>query len=253
VTLSNGQTLRADYIFACVGGARYSDLAARSECLRHAVEPATGKVRTDECLRVALRDEAADTLSGGSRAGIPTGPAATVFALGDAAAHPSREPDVAHTAEKQAICVAASILAIAQQQRQQQRQQSALGAGSLAAASAVAPLPPPACVPYPRGLTGVASSPLIYAVSLGPYEALLAFNGITLTGAFGARRMAALAKFLIERTKTWQLGNVAAAVWFWLLADEAAVAMHVLTVWADRLGAWLALRLQLPALNSKLA
>ena len=80
-------------------------------------------------------------------------------------------------------------------------------------------------VPYPRSLTGADTAPVITAISLGPSEALIAFDGVTVTGPAG-RRAGAVLKRVIEVTKVWQLqgGRVGGA--FWSFSDFAANLLH---------------------------
>ena len=50
--------------------------------------------------------------------------------------------------------------------------------------------------PYPRAAVGSERSPRVYAVSLGAYDGVLAFNNLVVSGA-----IAAVAKRVLEWTK----------------------------------------------------
>jgi hypothetical protein len=221
VTLSNGSHLRADYIFSCVGAARNSDVVAASPALKPALMPRGGKVCTDEYLRVPLACPTSTGTSSTTAAAGPNNGAASfsVFALGDVAAHASAEPDVAHTAEKHAIAISRSIIAIAAARRRAMCGDSSGGSGRGRDDARVL------CA-YPAGIAHGPTSPVIFAVSLGPYHGLLSFDSVAITDPWLGQRLAAFGKFAIERSKTWQLGDVAPSVWFWRVADEAAVAVH---------------------------
>lgn len=142
------------------------------------------------------------------------------------AAHPAAEPWLAHTAEKHAAAVAESITAAVRAAaiaaiatplfRSNSSASTEIFARALATAHAAQ---------YPQVLTGVATAPVIVAVSLGPHEALVAFDGLTVTGPVG-RRAGAVLKRMIEVTKVWQLLGGAVGGAFWRFSDAAANALH---------------------------
>jgi len=185
---NTGTPVDADFVLYCVGTLPQTDFMARSAPHLRAARTADGRLVVDENLAVA----------GG----------AGLFAVGDVVLHPYvREPLLAYTAEKHATCVAASLRALA----------AARVAGSTA---------PVALAPYPQTITGTRSSPQIMCVSLGPDRAVLSFDSLILADPVFGQRAAALAKFVIERTKVWQLGNRTAGVLLWRVADAIAAVVH---------------------------
>jgi hypothetical protein len=63
-------------------------------------------------------------------------------------------------------------------------------------------------------VTGADLTPKIYCVSLGAYEATLAFNGLVISGF-----LAALTKWLLEWTKVQAARARPIGVVFWIIAD----------------------------------
>ena len=125
---------------------------------------------------------------------------------------------LAHTAEKHAAALAETLTAAI-------RAAAAHAPGGTAdeiIGQALAAAPAAA---YPRALTGVGTAPVIVAVSLGPHEALLAFDGVTVCGPAG-RRLAGVLKRVIETTKVWQLRGGPVGGAFWAFSDAAANALH---------------------------
>ena len=94
------------------------------------------------------------------------------------------------------------------------------GAGDAAGGGGGAAGGGPHLAAFPPG--GAAWSPVIFAVSLGPREAMIEFAG----RALAVRGLAALAggaaKNFIELTKLAELAGSAAAEVFWTLADAGA-------------------------------
>ena len=73
------------------------------------------------------------------------------------------------------------------------------------------------------------ASPVIFAVSLGPYAALIEFAGVPMLYGRGiAQAAAARAKAIIEITKVAALAQNFAAVTFWHTADMGANAFGML-------------------------
>lgn len=126
-----------------------------------------------------------------------------IFAVGDVALHPSREPELAHTAEKHAHVVAQSILRMCAHE---------------------VPLR------YPEEYVGSTKyqSPVISCVSLGPNYALLLFNKHALAHPLLQPLMGCM-KQVIEVTKLWQLRNYAIGRLFWIVGDSLAVLTSNLT------------------------
>ena len=118
-----------------------------------------------------------------------------IFALGDAMTHEgSKELKLGHTAEVNAHLAAKNV------RRMLRRASESL---------LTAPL-----LTYPRGVTGADLTPKIYCVSLGAYEATLAFNGLVISGF-----LAALTKWLLEWTKVQAARARPIGVVFWIIAD----------------------------------
>lgn len=213
-----GTEVAAAAVVRCTGGSAntaWATHADSSSAVRAVVLP-DGRLRVDECLRLRPGEAAHDWLP------------CAALALGDVARHAAGEPALAHTAEKQAEVVAASLRAVAA---------ACMGIPARgrwrAAAAAAATL----AHSYPGKLTGRDTSPLISIVSLGPYEAVAVFDDFVLGssgcglrgggGDCGARRLASLAKHIVEFTKVSVMRGSAAAMTFWVLADWAAVLLHV--------------------------
>jgi len=113
-----------------------------------------------------------------------------IYCVGDMMRHASRELKLGHTAELNAKLVALNI------SRAQQR------------------LPPLA---YPEGAVGAPTSPHIFCLSLGPYDATLGFNGLLIHGW-----LPALAKWVLEWTKVAAAAERPVGVLFWVVADYAS-------------------------------
>jgi len=178
-------------ISSAYGGRPCSDLvlmeAGGSPSLANARLP-NGRLAVDRCLRVV---------------GCET---KNIFALGDVASHASAEPALAHTAEKQAICVLKSILSLI--------------SGSIA-------------LEYPETVAHAPEGPIIACVSLGPHEAMVSFNRLQLTDALG-RRLGGVIKTMMEVTKMWQFGNQYAGIAFWRFADWSSVLLSRYLVRPER-------------------
>jgi NADH dehydrogenase FAD-containing subunit len=204
ITLSSGQTLRADYIFACIGVRPSSAFVKGSPCLAGAHVLPSGKVAVDAGLRV--RRAAADPAAGVHP---------TLFALGDVALPPVREADVAHTAEKQAAAVVENVRRVAAARRRANA--SAGGVGAAAASAAAAGF-----ASYPDDIPGKGASAAIYVVSLGPSFAVLQFNRATIAGWTAGQLAAGLLKRMLEVTKVWQMRGWWVGEAFWAVADWGA-------------------------------
>jgi hypothetical protein len=136
-----------------------------------------------------------------------------VFAIGDVAAHEYPEPALAHTSEKHAAAVACSV-------------QRLVAAGVYSTGSQASAADGIGClVAYPSGLSGTDDAPLITAVSLGTYNAMLAFNTLQITNQLGLL-LGAVAKYVLERTKVWQLQNWLVGVWLWYIGDHAVMLIN---------------------------
>ena len=111
----------------------------------------------------------------------------SVYCVGDMMSHASRELKLGHTAEINAHLVAHNIIAEVSGE----------------------PLSK-----YPAGVTGAEWSPKIYCLSLGKYDAVLAFNGLILAGWY-----VAVIKWLLEWTKVAAAGERPIGIFFWWFAD----------------------------------
>ena len=67
---------------------------------------------------------------------------------------------------------------------------------------------------YPHGVTGADTTPKIYCLSLGRYDAVMGFNGLVLRGWF-----VAVMKWLLEWTKVAAAAERPVGVLFWAVAD----------------------------------
>lgn len=127
---------------------------------------------------------------------VAAGRSKPVYAIGDVAVHASQPAGLASVAEFQAKVLVGVVA--------HRARTTSTGA-------------PPT---YPAYLTGRPSAPVVVCVSLGPHEALVVCNTVCLTGWLG-RRVGAVLKTVIERTKVWQLRRFKLAQWFWDFGDGA--------------------------------
>ena len=67
---------------------------------------------------------------------------------------------------------------------------------------------------YPKGVSGPALTPKIYAISLGKYDGVVVFNWLTISGI-----VAAVIKWLLEWTKVAAVKNSVIGCAFWKVAD----------------------------------
>jgi len=111
-----------------------------------------------------------------------------VYCIGDMMSHSSRELKLGHTAEVNGHLVAHNI-------------EAAVHGKSLAK--------------YPMGVTGAEWTPKIYCLSLGKYSAVLAFNGLVLSGWY-----VAVIKWMLEWTKVAAAVERPIGVFFWWFADN---------------------------------
>ena len=110
-----------------------------------------------------------------------------VYCVGDMMSHASRELKLGHTAEVNAHLAAHNIVADMHGQ----------------------PL-----LTYPRGVTGADTTPKIWCLSLGRYDAAVGFNGLVLCGWY-----VAVFKWLLEWTKVAAAGERPVGILFWKVAD----------------------------------
>jgi len=113
-----------------------------------------------------------------------------VYAVGDLMSHSSRELKLGHTAELNGHLAAHNIAA-------------AVRGASLA--------------DYPRGVTGADTSPKLYCLSLGRYDAVLGFNGLYFCGW-----IVAVIKWMLEWTKVAAAAERPVGILFWTVADVAS-------------------------------
>merc|ERR1719498_1699778 len=69
---------------------------------------------------------------------------------------------------------------------------------------------------YPEGVTGAATTPVVYDISLGKYDATLGFNWLVLHGSIPA-----VGKWLLEWTKVAAVEGRPVGRLFWAVADAA--------------------------------
>ena len=110
-----------------------------------------------------------------------------VYCVGDMMSHASRELKLGHTAEVNAHLAAHNIL------------------------NSVAGKP---LLKYPNGVTGADSTPKIFCLSLGRYDACLGFNWLVLSGWW-----VAVVKWMLEWTKVAAAGERPIGILFWNVAD----------------------------------
>ena len=114
-----------------------------------------------------------------------------VYCVGDMMSHASRELKLGHTAELNAHLASLNILASVQGK---------------------------SLHTYPGGVTGADTTPKIYCLSLGKYDAVLGFNGLVLCGWY-----VAVVKWLLEWTKVAAAGERPVGVLFWWIADHLSM------------------------------
>lgn len=94
--------------------------------------------------------------------------------------------------------------------------------------------PPLRLLSYPKDIFGVAVNPLMSCVSLGPLCGIVVFNNIVLGGLLGGR-IAAVLKFVIERTKVAEIRQNIFGRLFWMLGHVVSNFLHRLIVkWQQR-------------------
>jgi NADH dehydrogenase FAD-containing subunit len=203
VTLRGGQTILAELVYMCTGAPPASGPLFPS--LRSHLDSA-GRLIVNENMQVAAAPysngeqkraggpTSEERVSGGR---VDTGGAvwSRVYAMGDVAAHQSREIKVGHTAELNAHVAAANV----------------------ARAAKGMPL-----LSYPQGAVGASRSPRVYAVSLGAYDGVVAMNGVTVSGA-----VSAIAKRSIEWSKVAACEERPVGTCLWHVADA-------FTAWLSR-------------------
>ena len=110
-----------------------------------------------------------------------------VYCVGDMMSHKSRELKLGHTAEVNAHLASHNIL-------------NAIHGKPL--------------LTYPNGVTGADTTPKIWCLSLGRYDAVLGFNGLVLHGWY-----VAVVKWLLEWTKVAAAAERPVGILFWRVAD----------------------------------
>lgn len=71
---------------------------------------------------------------------------------------------------------------------------------------------------YPRGVTGAETTPKIYCVSLGAYDATLGFNSLVMSGF-----VPALTKWVLEWTKVQAAAGRPVGILFWQFGDAVSM------------------------------
>lgn len=188
-TLSNGRELSADAVYNCAGALPNTAWLDRTPLGRH-VDSQSGRVLVNDFLSVE---------------GLPH-----IFAVGDAMLHRrSADLKLGHTAELNAAVAAENIL----------RLHRADQANAKANANAKAEAAPEAAAAdlarYPEFTTfGAAQQAQVFCVSLGKHSAVMAFNGIVLSGG-----LPALVKWALEWTKVAACEERPVGTLFWHVAD----------------------------------
>ena len=117
-----------------------------------------------------------------------------VYCVGDMMSHSSAELKLAHTAECNAHLAAHNILADIHGHQ---------------------------LLTYPRGVTGSDTTPKLWDVSLGKYDAVMGFNGLIACGWY-----VAVVKWLLEWTKVAAAAERPIGIWFWKFSDAMANFLH---------------------------
>jgi NADH dehydrogenase FAD-containing subunit len=113
-----------------------------------------------------------------------------IFCAGDMNFHArSNELKLGHTAEVNAALVSKNILRLVRSRNEK-------------------------LLSYPEGVVGNAVTPVIYDLSLGKYDATLAFNSLVLNGG-----LAAVVKWMLEWTKVAAASHRPVGIVFWIIAD----------------------------------
>ena len=205
-TLADGRRLDADLVYTCFGGKPNSGVFARhfgssitptghllaeDDLQLKACMHAPSQV-TQDAQQAAAEDVHSTRLAHHAHA-QPSRASPRVFVMGDVMVHPrSSEWKLAHTAEVNAHMVCDNVRRTAE--------------GKPVAR-------------YPDGVVGAGhKTPKLYIISLGKYDASLAFNGIVLNGT-----IAAIAKWLLEWTKVQACKERRIGTLFWQVADAVSV------------------------------
>jgi len=117
-----------------------------------------------------------------------------VYCVGDMMSHSSRELKLGHTAEVNAHLAAHNIL------------------------NEVHGKP---LLTYPIGVTGSTTTPKIWCLSLGRYDAVVGFNGLVMSGWY-----VAVLKWLLEWTKVAAAGERPVGILFWKVCDGMSFWLH---------------------------
>lgn len=188
VTLSNGRELSADAVYNCAGALPNTAWLDRTPLGRH-VDAATGRLVVNDFLALD---------------GLPH-----IFVVGDAMLHKrSADLKLGHTAELNAMVAAENILRLV---RSRQRK----AARGVDEGAEPAPEAAETQVRYPEFTTfGAARQAQVFCVSLGKHSAVMAFNGIVLSGG-----LPALVKWGLEWTKVAACEERPVGTLFWHVAD----------------------------------
>ena len=185
-TLSDGRVVAADIVYNCAGSLPNTAMLKGSAILSH-VDPSTGKLIVND--RLSLE-------------GLPH-----IFVVGDAMLHKrSNDLKLGHTAELNAAVAAENIV----------RLQRAKDRGEEDGPSKGQEGEPEEFALYPEYTTfGASRQAQVFCVSLGKHSAVMAFNGIVLSGW-----LPALVKWGLEWTKVAACEERPVGVAFWHLADS---------------------------------
>ncbi len=225
--LQSGEELHVDMSFTCVGFKPNSAVFSDPACgLAQCLTP-SGQLEVNDRLQVVLPADSAS--------------ARRVYCAGDVSLHrATAELKLAHTAEMMAHTVAANVSG-----HMESDAYAGLWAQCLASVMAVVFLclrvlgvagssgTPHAAAAheYPGHITGSKGWPIprVMCVSLGPHEAILIMNGMSLT-SYPGRVAGAWAKWVIETSKMWATRDLAIGHGIWAFGDAAAVTVSNLLV-----------------------
>ena len=186
IQFAEGTTVRVDVVYKCVGVAPNSNMLASgsSRSLTKSLQGPKKAVVVNNHLQVVGHSH--------------------LFSPGDMSFHiKSNELNLAHTAELNGELVAKNILRMISQESQQN------GASSCSSKSSL--------LVYPDGVVGNSTTPKIYCLSLGKYDATLGFNQLVVNGCIGA-----IMKWLIEWTSVAAAAQRPVGHLFWAIAHYSS-------------------------------
>jgi len=183
IKFAEGTTVQVDVVYKCLGVAPNSTILQSGGSLTKSLEGPKKAVVVIDSLQVVGHSH--------------------VFCAGDLCFHgKSNDLKLAHTAELNAHVVADNIVRMASSDTKQQNGHSQNGASTI-----------PLLLTYPEGVVGSSTTPKIYCLSLGKYDATLGFNQLVINGSIGA-----IMKWLIEWTSVAAAAQRPVGNVFWAIA-----------------------------------